>query len=113
MFGMLTGTASNGMILLREIDPKLETPASANMVYSGLPAIAFGGALLLLLGYCPQGLTESIVTLSILFAAFVVFTLVLFRTKIFKRRTKVPPAGEETPAEAEDAEAPTDAEAGE
>lgn len=88
MFGMLTGTASNGMILLREIDPKLETPASSNMVYSGLPAIVFGGGLLLLLGYCPKGLVESIVTFAILLVAFVVFTLVLFRTKIFKRKRK-------------------------
>ena len=91
MFGMLTGTASNGMILLREIDPKLETPAASNMVYSGLPAIVFGGGLLLLLGYCPKGLVESIVTFAILFVAFVVFTLVLFRTKIFKRRKRSTP----------------------
>ena len=95
MFGMLTGTASNGMILLREIDPKLETPASANMVYSGLPAIAFGGGLLLLLGYCPKGLVPSIVTFSILFAAFVAFTLVLFRNKIFKFKKKVKGEGAE------------------
>ncbi len=90
MFGMLTGTASNGMILLREIDPKLETPAASNMVYSGLPAIAFGGGLLLLLGYCPKGLVESIVTLAVLFVAFVIFTLILFRTKIFKRKKRNP-----------------------
>ena len=89
MFGMMTGTASNGMILLREIDPKLETPASSNMVFSGLPAIAFGGGLLLLLGYCPKGLTESIITMSILFVAFIAFNLVLFRNKIFRRKKKV------------------------
>lgn len=88
MFGMLTGTASNGMILLREIDPKLETPAASNMVFSGLPAIAFGGGLLLVLGYCPKGLTESLVTLAILFVACVAFNLVLFRNKIFRRRRK-------------------------
>ena len=94
MFGMLTGTASNGMILLREIDPKLETPAASNMVYSGLPAIVFGGGLLLLLGYCPQGLVESIVTFAILLVAFVIFTLILFRTKIFRRkkRNSAPPS---------------------
>lgn len=86
MFGMLTGTASNGMILLREIDPKLETPAASNMVYSGLPAIAFGGGLLLVLGYCPKGLTESLITLAILVVAFTVFTIILFRNKIFRRR---------------------------
>ena len=88
MFGMMTGTASNGMILLREIDPKLETPASANLVYSGLPAIVFGGGLLLLLNYCPKGLTQSIVTLVILLVACVAFNLVLFRNKIFKRKRK-------------------------
>ncbi len=103
MFGMLTGTASNGMILLREIDPKLETPAASNMVYSGLPAIAFGGGLLLLLGYCPRGLVESIVTFAILFVAFVVFTLVLFRTKIFpqKKRTSAPPSDGDLPSSAD------------
>lgn len=88
MFGMLTGTASNGMILLREIDPRFQTPAASNLVLSGLPAIAFGGGLLFLLGYCPQGITQSIITLAILVVAFVVFTLVLFRSKIFKRKGK-------------------------
>lgn len=88
MFGMMTGTASNGMILLREIDPKLETPAAANMVYSGLPAIAFGGGLLLLLNYCPKGLTEALITLAILVVASVAFNIILFRNKIFKRRKK-------------------------
>lgn len=88
MFGMMTGTASSGMILLREIDPKLETPAATNLVYSSLPAIAFGGGLLLLLNYCPKGMTESLITLGILFVAFAVFNLVLFRNKIFKRRRK-------------------------
>ena len=39
MFGMLTGTASSGMILLREIDEKYETPAANNLVYGGMPAI--------------------------------------------------------------------------
>ena len=95
MFGMLTGTASNGMILLREIDPRFETPAASNLVLSGVPAIAFGGVLLLLLGYCPKGITEAIVTLAILVVAFTVFTLILFRSKIFKRKGK--PAEETAP----------------
>ena len=88
MFGMLTGTASNGMILLREIDPKLETPASSNMVFSGLPAIAFGGGLLLLLGYCPKGTKEAIITFAILLVACVVFTIILLRNKIFHQKEK-------------------------
>ena len=89
MFGMLTGTASNGMILLREIDPKFDTPASTNLVLQSVPAIAFGGAILLVLGYCPKGLTEACVTLGILLAAFVIYTLVIFRRKLFKSKKKV------------------------
>ena len=101
MFGMMTGTASNGMILLREIDPKLETPASANLVYSGLPAIVFGGGLLLLLNYCPKGLTQSVITLVILLVACVAFNLVLFRNKIFRKRKKVAMNGENAANDAE------------
>ncbi len=88
MFGMLTGTASNGMILLREIDPAFETPASTNLILSSLPAIAFGGGLLLVLGYCPKGLNQTLITIGILFVAFVVFTLIIFRKSIFKKGKK-------------------------
>ena len=115
MFGMMTGTASSGMILLREIDPKLQTPASANLVYSGLPAIAFAGGLLVLLGYCPKGTTQSLITLGILCVAFAAFNLVLFRNKIFKRRKKAAAATGEGGAEgapgAEGEEGPSQAEA--
>ena len=89
MFGMLTGTASNGMILLREIDPKFETPAATNLVLQSIPAIAFGGAILLVLDYCPKGLKEACITLGILFVAFIIYTLVIFRRKIFKNKKKV------------------------
>lgn len=88
LFGMLTGTASNGMILLREVDPSYETPAATNMVLSGLPAIVFGGGLLVLLGFCPKGLNQAIITLVILVVAVVVFTAILFRQKIFKKKAK-------------------------
>lgn len=85
-FGMLTGTASNGMILLREIDPKYETPAASNLVLSGVPAIAFGGGLLIVLGYCPKGWVEALITFGILLVAFVIFSLILFRHAIFKKK---------------------------
>ncbi len=86
MFGMLTGTASNGMILLREIDPKFETPAATNLVMQSIPAIAFGGFLLLLLDYCPRGLTEACITLVVFVIAFIIYTLIIFRKVIFKKR---------------------------
>ena len=36
--GMLTGTASTGVILLREIDGNFKTPAADNLVYQTFPA---------------------------------------------------------------------------
>ncbi len=86
MFGMLTGTASNGMILLREIDPKYETPAANNLVLQSIPAVAFGLPMLLLMGYAPQSFKATMITLIVLVIMLVVFTLILFRRKIFKKR---------------------------
>ena len=48
---MLTGTASTGMILLREIDPNFETLAAQNLVLQQLPAVVFGAPLLLIVGF--------------------------------------------------------------
>lgn len=88
MFGMLTGTASNGMILLREIDPKFDTPAANNLVLQTIPAIVFGFPILLLMGFAPHSLKNTVITLCILAAIFLVFNLFIFRTKIFSRRKK-------------------------
>ena len=84
MFGMLTGTASNGMILLREIDPKFETPAANNLVLQGIPAIAFGGVLLLLFNIC-DNITHCWLVLALLVVAWVVYTAILFRKALFKK----------------------------
>lgn len=86
MFGMLTGTASNGMILLREIDPKYETPAANNLVLQSIPAVVFGLPMLLLMGYAPQSFKATMITLVVLVIMLVVFTVILFRRKIFKKR---------------------------
>lgn len=86
MFGMLTGTASNGMILLREIDPKFETPAANNLVLQSLPAVVLGFPVLLLIGFAPQGFTQTLITLGVLIVVFVILNLFIFRTKIFRKR---------------------------
>lgn len=88
MFGMLTGTASNGMILLREIDPKFETPAANNLVLQNFPAIVLGFPIMLLLGFAPQSFRNAWITLIVLAAIFVVLALFLFRKKIFKKKAK-------------------------
>lgn len=88
MFGMLTGTASNGMILLREIDPKFETPAANNLVLQTLSAIVLGFPVLLLMGFAPQSLTATWITLGVLVAFWTALTVFMLRSKIFKRKKK-------------------------
>ena len=88
MFGMLTGTASNGMILLREIDPKFETPAANNLVLQTLSAIVLGFPVLLLVGYAPQSPKATFITLGILVVFWAALTVFMLRTKIFKRKKK-------------------------
>ena len=83
MFGMLTGTASTGIILLREIDGDFKTPASDNMVYQNFPAIVFGFPLMFLATVAP---VQPGLTLVILFAFFCVMNIILFRSKIFRRK---------------------------
>ena len=85
MFGMLTGTASTGIILLREIDGEFKTPAADNLVYQNFPAIVFGFPIMLLATLAPQ---KPILTLVLLFAFFVVMNIILFRSFIFKKREK-------------------------
>lgn len=79
MFGMLTGTASNGMILLREIDPRFETPAANNLVLQTIPALAFGFPVLLLMGFAPQSLQNTLITLGIMVVALAAFAIFIFR----------------------------------
>ena len=85
MYGMLTGTASTGIILLREIDSNFETPAADNLVYQNFPAIVFGFPLMLLATLAP---VKPYLTLIILTAFFLVMNVILFRNQIFKKRNK-------------------------
>ena len=85
MYGMLTGTASTGIILLREIDGDFKTPAADNMVYQNFPAIAFGFPMMLLASLAP---VEPVLTLIIFVGFFAVMNIILFRSFIFRRRKK-------------------------
>ena len=83
MFGMLTGTASTGVILLREIDGDFKTPAADNMVYQNFPAIVFGFPLMLLATLAP---VKPLLTWGILLAFFLVMNVILFRSFIFRKK---------------------------
>ena len=83
MYGMLTGTASTGIILLREIDVNFETPVSDNLVYQNFPAIVFGFPMMLLATLAPK---MPGITLLIIAGFFVVMNIILFRSLFFKKR---------------------------
>lgn len=83
MYGMLTGTASTGIILLREIDGEFKTPAADNLVYQNFPAIVFGFPMMLLATLAPE---KPVLTLIILVAFFMVMNVILFRNQIFRRK---------------------------
>ena len=85
MYGMLTGTASTGIILLRELDPDFRTPASENMVYQNFPAIVFGFPIMLLAPLAPR---RPGLTLVLLAGFFLVMNLILFRSLILKKAGK-------------------------
>ncbi len=82
MYGMLTGTASTGIILLREADPDFKTPAADNMVFQNFPAIILGFPMMFIAKMAP---TNIWLTLGIITVYFVVLNIVLFRRTIFKK----------------------------
>ena len=85
-FGTLTGTASNGMILMKEIDPGLRTPTSSLYILSNFPAMVMIAPLLLLLNFAGSSLKSAIIACAIFFTLWVAYTLFLFRRRIFKKR---------------------------
>ena len=85
-FGTLTGTASNGMILMKEVDPGLRTPVSSLYILSNFPAMVMIAPLLFLLGFAGQSLTNALIACGIFFVLWVVYSIYLFRRRIFKKK---------------------------
>ena len=85
-FGTLTGTASNGVILMKETDPNLRTPTSSLYILSNFPAMVMIAPLLLLLGFAGKSLTNAIIACAIFFVLWVIYTIFLFRRRIFKKK---------------------------
>ena len=83
MYGMLTGTASTGIILLREIDGDFKTPVADNLVYQNFPAMVFGFPILLLATMAP---TQPYLTLGIVFVFMIVINILLLRSFLFKKK---------------------------
>ncbi len=84
MYGMLTGTASTGVMLLRELDPDFKTPAQNNLIYQNFPAILLGFPMMIVATMAPK---MPYITLIVITLYFIVLNLFLFRRQIFKKKT--------------------------
>ena len=84
MFGMLTGTISSGVLLLREIDPELKTPASNNLITGSSFGIVFGFPVLLLVSFAAKD--DMAVWIALLLVAVYLAALLLFILKAGKKK---------------------------
>jgi len=84
MYGMMTGTISSGVLLLREIDPMLKTPAANNLVTGSSFAIALGAPLLAIAGIAPNSIMACVICTAVL-AVYYVLLLMLIRSKPKKK----------------------------
>ena len=90
-FGTMTGTASNGMILTKEIDPALRTPTSSLYILSNFPAMVMIAPLLFLLSFAGTSFINAVICCAVFFLLWCVYTVFLFRRRIFKKRYKDKP----------------------
>ena len=90
MFGMLTGTISSGVLLLREIDPNLNTPAANNLVIGSSFGIVLGAPVLILVGLAPKSemLCWTTLGLAAVYMAALVLLIVRLRPKKKQKKAK-------------------------
>lgn len=79
MFGMLTGTISSGILLLREIDPSYKTPAANNLITGSSVAIIFAIPVLLLIGLAPKSAIMPFVVVGIASVYLVVLLFIILK----------------------------------
>ncbi len=84
MFGMLTGTISSGILLVREIDPDFKTPAANNLVSGSGVAIAFGAPMLILISMAPKSTASTFIVLGLL----ALYYLILVGVMSIKKKNK-------------------------
>jgi ESS family glutamate:Na+ symporter len=79
MYGMMTGTISSGVLLLREIDPNFETPAANNLIVGSGFAIILGAPMLIFIGMAYKSTVMTFVTLGLCAAYFALMMLFIFK----------------------------------
>ena len=86
MYGMLTGTISSGVLLLREIDPGFKTPAATNLVTGSSFGILFGAPVLLLVSMAAK--SDIMVFVVLLLATLYLIFLLFYIFKVGNRKNK-------------------------
>ena len=81
MYGMLTGTISSGVLLLREIDPDLSTPAANNLITGSSYGIILGAPILVLVGLAPKSDLLCWITLGLVAVYDALLLLLIFKVK--------------------------------
>lgn len=84
MYGMMTGTISSGILLLREVDPEFKTPSAGNLVGGSSFAIIFGAPMLILIGLAPKSATMTFIVLGLL----VIYLILLLAFMLFAGKPK-------------------------
>lgn len=87
MYGMMTGTISTGMALIREVDPNFKTNAAEHLVFGSATALPLGIPLMVLLSIPVTGYSEGNELLYFIgLGAFVVYMIGLLAILLIKRR---------------------------
>ena len=79
MYGMMTGTISSGILLVREIDPQLETPAANNLVIGSSFGILLGAPVLVLVGLATKSTAMCFVTIVIALIYWAILDVIIFK----------------------------------
>lgn len=88
MYGMLTGTISSGVLLLREIDPQMKTPAANNLITGSSFGIAFGAPLLVLISMAPKNDTMTFIVFGLILVYLALLLLFIFKAGNGKKKNR-------------------------
>ncbi len=86
MYGMMTGTISSGILLLREIDPDFKTPAANNLVLGSSTGILFGIPMLIFINMAAESDRMLWITIACVFIYWVLLLLIIYRVKGRKKK---------------------------
>ena len=77
MYGMLTGTIGSGILLLKEIDPNLDTPAANNLVIGSSYGIALGAPMLFFISLAARSTVMCLMTFALLVVYWIALSLII------------------------------------